>query len=76
MQLAAVPDVSVLRGEGDVTLPADPDREDLLRAVAELYVLGCNVHWERVAPDGELIDAPSYQWAREHLWLQPLAVAA
>ena len=76
-ELAAVPEVPVVRGDGDVTLAANPDGEDLLRAVAELYVLGCRVCWERVVPDGDLIAAPTYRWAGEHLWLQPpLAVVA
>jgi acyl transferase domain-containing protein len=79
VELDAVPGVGVLDGEARadgveelVALPARPTRADLLRAVARLYELGCTVRWERVAPaTGTVVDAPTYRWAGERMWVEP-----
>ncbi len=54
--------VSSLRRDGD-------GRSDLLRSVAALYVAGCPVAWERLAPRGRFVRLPSYPWQGKRYWI-------
>ncbi len=46
----------------------DPERARVLGAVAELYVGGAELAWDRLAAPGSLVDLPRYPWQRERLW--------
>ncbi len=52
------------------TLHRDGDgRADLLRAVARLYVQGCPVAWDRLAPAGRFVPLPTYPWQGKRHWI-------
>ncbi|HWE39890.1 MAG TPA: amino acid adenylation domain-containing protein, partial [Isosphaeraceae bacterium] len=48
-------------------------RADLLRSVASLYVRGCPVVWERLAPPGRFRRLPTYPWQGKRHWVEEAA---
>jgi microcystin synthetase protein McyD len=51
--------------------PPKPDRENLLAAIAELYVHGLQPQWERLDADGSpRASLPPYPFQRQRCWLQ------
>ncbi|HEY2157934.1 MAG TPA: amino acid adenylation domain-containing protein [Isosphaeraceae bacterium] len=55
--------VPSLRRDGD-------SHADLLRSVAQLYVRGCPVAWDRLTPAGRFVPLPSYPWQGKRYWIE------
>lgn len=47
-----------------------PEERSVLDGMAELFAHGVELHWESIAPDGRLVDLPSYPWQRKHYWAE------
>jgi acyl transferase domain-containing protein len=47
-----------------------PERDSLLRAVAELYAHGAPIDLRRLYPGGTAVELPRHLWRRESFWLQ------
>jgi NADPH:quinone reductase-like Zn-dependent oxidoreductase/NADP-dependent 3-hydroxy acid dehydrogenase YdfG/acyl carrier protein len=46
-----------------------PERETMLGAIADLYVAGVALDWTRgFAPNGRVVDLPTYPWQRRRHW--------
>jgi myxalamid-type polyketide synthase MxaE and MxaD len=45
------------------------ERACLLRTVAGLYVAGCKLDWDAIAPAGRWVQLPTYPWQRKRYWL-------
>ncbi|WP_394840411.1 SDR family NAD(P)-dependent oxidoreductase [Pendulispora rubella] len=53
----------------------EPEREGLLRGLAQLFVRGATPDWAKVHPDGgQVVSLPSYPWQRESYWLEDAPV--
>lgn len=48
------------------------ERACLLRAVAGLYVAGCKLDWDAIAPSGRSVQLPNYPWQRKRYWLSQI----
>lgn len=46
------------------------DRLQLLRAAAQLYRYGIELHWDRLFAGGSLVPLPAYPWQRESYWYE------
>lgn len=47
----------------------EPERRQILTALAELYCSGLEIDWTRLAPSGGVfIPGPSYPWQRQNYW--------
>ncbi|AGP33712.1 hypothetical protein SCE1572_03900 [Sorangium cellulosum So0157-2] len=66
---------SLCRELGDGALP--PDEQDKKSvALAELYVVGTDIDWERAYPDeGRAVSLPTYPFVRQRFWAEPPAEA-
>ncbi|MEJ2871903.1 SDR family NAD(P)-dependent oxidoreductase [Actinomycetospora sp. OC33-EN08] len=56
-------------------IPAQPD---VMKALGQLHAAGVDVSWERVLPEAQQVDLPTYPWQHRRYWLDaaPLGAAA
>jgi acyl transferase domain-containing protein len=55
---------------------AGTDAESLHAALAELYIAGCDLAWDRLwRSRRNVASLPTYRWDRERLWIDPLPAA-